>query len=379
MLPGSSITIRPRGPMLRHLLILSPLVAAQIGAQTYYVSTTGSDSNSGTSLTSPFRHLGYGASRLSAGDALLLRGGTYEEYAAIIGKKGRPDARILIANYNGETVVVRGSTKYCVMPSGYKNDGFSVFYVRGCEYLTIQAITFDGRSNDTDTTNRGTYWKDTCGISIGSDLSADLECVGISVKWCTMKFNGLNGLAAQASDQVIVDGCWVFGNGKTSSWGGSGISFYRMKNKVDPGSTFYRNQILNCTSNGNVQEGGVTTSDGDGIAIDGGGQMNETWSQGTPVLVKGNTCRDNGSFGMYVYNENDVTFDNNTTSGNGTDSRSWRQGEIGVLGASRITVKNNDCTQLAGKRVLYIYKSPNQIWYQNQGNNFHGGLVENVP
>lgn len=47
-------------------------------AATYYVSTTGNDSNTGTELQ-PFRTIAKGVSVMSAGDTLNIRGGTYAE------------------------------------------------------------------------------------------------------------------------------------------------------------------------------------------------------------------------------------------------------------------------------------------------------------
>lgn len=44
----------------------------------YYVAKSGHDSNSGTEI-SPFRTIKQGASSLSAGDTLYVRGGTYRE------------------------------------------------------------------------------------------------------------------------------------------------------------------------------------------------------------------------------------------------------------------------------------------------------------
>ncbi len=57
---------------------------AQINATTYYLSTSGSDSNSGTSSSSAFASLEYAVSVLSAGDVLSVSAGTYYESSTII-------------------------------------------------------------------------------------------------------------------------------------------------------------------------------------------------------------------------------------------------------------------------------------------------------
>jgi PKD repeat protein len=80
---------------------------------TYYVSPTGSNSNSGTQAQ-PFRTIAYGASFLQPGDTLYLRAGTYSE-ALINNIPGGSswDEPVTIAAYPGEAVTVRppkGST-----------------------------------------------------------------------------------------------------------------------------------------------------------------------------------------------------------------------------------------------------------------------------
>ena len=43
----------------------------------YYVSTTGSNSNTGTSVGLPFLTLAYAVSKVVPGDSIYMRGGTY--------------------------------------------------------------------------------------------------------------------------------------------------------------------------------------------------------------------------------------------------------------------------------------------------------------
>ncbi len=52
------------------------LSANAASAATYYVATTGNDANSGT-LASPWRTIQKAANTMSAGDTVLIRGGTY--------------------------------------------------------------------------------------------------------------------------------------------------------------------------------------------------------------------------------------------------------------------------------------------------------------
>lgn len=73
--------------------------ASALAARTYYVSTTGSDSNPGTSAA-PFRTITYAYSKVVAGDTILVRPGTYTDYRAgwalVLDKNGTASAPITL-------------------------------------------------------------------------------------------------------------------------------------------------------------------------------------------------------------------------------------------------------------------------------------------
>src|SRR5579863_2517734 len=61
---------------LRTVLILAS-AAGFAHAATYYVSTSGNDSNPGTA-SAPFRHVSKGAATAHAGDTVIVMNGTYD-------------------------------------------------------------------------------------------------------------------------------------------------------------------------------------------------------------------------------------------------------------------------------------------------------------
>ncbi|MBM3314717.1 hypothetical protein FJY71_02585 [candidate division WOR-3 bacterium] len=75
---------------------------------TYYVATTGNDTNPGT-LARPWRRIGKAASTMTAGDSVLVRGGVYYENVKP-GRSGTASDPITYAAYDTETVVVDGSS-----------------------------------------------------------------------------------------------------------------------------------------------------------------------------------------------------------------------------------------------------------------------------
>ena len=59
------------------LVLLASVSMLAQDATTYYVSTTGSDSNPGTSLTEPWLTLQHAAATATAGATVYVMGGTY--------------------------------------------------------------------------------------------------------------------------------------------------------------------------------------------------------------------------------------------------------------------------------------------------------------
>ena len=89
--------------------------AEQLQACTYYISPTGSDTNSGT-IQAPWKHLQKAFDTLADGQVACLRGGTYEpsgaydtpSYRQTMLRSGEPGNPIVIQNYTGETAIVLG-------------------------------------------------------------------------------------------------------------------------------------------------------------------------------------------------------------------------------------------------------------------------------
>jgi parallel beta-helix repeat protein len=91
------------------LVLALPIISAPGWAATYYVATTGNDSNAGTTLTAPLKTISKAVSKVVAGDTVYVRGGTYREFVKIPGTGGTASAPIKILNYSGETPVIKGS------------------------------------------------------------------------------------------------------------------------------------------------------------------------------------------------------------------------------------------------------------------------------
>lgn len=93
-------------------IMLVPSWGGAAHATTYYVSTTGSNSNDGLTESTPKRTITHCVSLMVAGDTCLVRGGTYSTESTIqFGVTGTAAAPIRLANYPGETPIIDWGTR----------------------------------------------------------------------------------------------------------------------------------------------------------------------------------------------------------------------------------------------------------------------------
>jgi hypothetical protein len=229
---------------------------------TYYVSTTGSDSNGG-SIASPFGSLQHAHDLAQPGDTIYLRGGVYRLTEGInLTNDGTSSNPITVANYPGEAPVLDGS-------------GMS--------------------SGDYYGSNSAGGWIMSLASSSGNHIS------GLELK------NGpMGGLVVWgASNNNVIEQLNVHNNGRLSEWEGKGISLY--------GSSA-NNLFLNNDSHHN-QDLNLTNADGFQIATTGSGNV-----------LRGNRAYANSDDGFDFYNIADgtkagaVVLDGNWAYGNGFDS-----------------------------------------------------------
>lgn len=134
-------TIRRQLFLLLATLSIGFFTVTSAYAATYYVATTGSDSNPGTQAA-PFKTIAKGSRALAAGDTLLIRGGTYNEqmmggYGGFVFQNGTPGAYTRYAAYPGEQVIVK--------PSGGQ---FVAWFSPTTAYIELSGMVLDGTNVD---------------------------------------------------------------------------------------------------------------------------------------------------------------------------------------------------------------------------------------
>lgn len=87
--------------MVQLILFFLLLVPVSANATTYYVATNGSNSNSGTTESTPFLTVAHCVSIMVAGDTCLVKNGTYNEGVIRFGRSGTQAAPIRLAAFPG--------------------------------------------------------------------------------------------------------------------------------------------------------------------------------------------------------------------------------------------------------------------------------------
>ena len=103
-------------------------------AANYYVSVTGNDTNSGTSTSSPWRHVQYAANHVQAGDTVNVLAGSYNETVNIPVSGSATAGYITFQNYAGQAAAVDGTG--LSIPGGQ----YGLFNIASQSYIIIQGM-----------------------------------------------------------------------------------------------------------------------------------------------------------------------------------------------------------------------------------------------
>ena len=253
---------------------------ASCSGTTYYVSTSGSDSNSGVSATSPWKTVAKVVAfepSLRAGDCVLFqRGGVWNEMLTISGLTGTASAPITFSNYGtGNLPVIEGGGTRNFGIIDASSDSVNPTGQSASSYVTIDG--FEIRN-----------------AVVGGIVFANLAQYGIVVKNNVIHNNGYGAYSGACA------GCFGADDGHYGY--NEAISMYYYPHDT---SHNYKPQILNNTV---YQEGGHNAIMVDGAAGNSDG----------PV-VSGNVVGPGCSHNCYDYKRSQhVLFSHNTANCQGT-------------------------------------------------------------
>jgi hypothetical protein len=127
------------------------LVTQPASGTTYYVSTSGSDSNPGT-FSKPWKTIQHAADSVSAGDTVYVRGGVYNELVSITVSGSASAGFITFSSYPGELAIVDGQS--LKIPGGQ----WGLLTIKSQSYVVINGLEIRNyKTNKTADTPIGVY------------------------------------------------------------------------------------------------------------------------------------------------------------------------------------------------------------------------------
>ncbi len=368
--------------------------------KTYYVSTnTGSDTNNGTSSSTPFKTIAAAINVVAGGDTVLIMGGYYREGIALQGgQSGTSTAPITFGSYGDSEVILDGSAAV----TSWTNVSGSV-YQATLTFVPI-AVAIDGLPLYT--------YGSTTAASVTS--GSKLWYYNSTTKVLTVDFGAANPSTAQitipdnsgsqyhvywyGSAYVVFDGLTIRGSAGAGVWGyGTNITVqycnielnakhainFTQLNSTDSGCQALCNRAANnVLLNWPRGNGGFAQSGGGwagGIAFSGmingyatgnishnnGGEGIISYGTGGNVIFERNISMDNWSVNMYFDNQiGDIArynilmnhdFDVNTAY-YPPSSTNWTTGDpykfsSGLMLADEYSSSSNGSANLANSKV----------------------------
>ncbi|MFF3883578.1 sigma-70 family RNA polymerase sigma factor [Streptomyces sp. NPDC001914] len=299
---------------------------AKAPAPTYFVSSSGSDSNPGTSAGSPFRTLQKAADLAGPGDVVAVMNGTYTEprkgsNVLTVKRSGRPGAPITFTAYPGHRPVLNPKTAW----NGISVYGASHIVIKNLEVKGNNAALSLADAERSSSKTDPTYNTNCISVEKNRESGAfphHVDIIGNLVHDCPG-----GGISAIEADHVDIIGNHVHSNAWFTVYGTSGISILTPH---DTGGSDPRTYGIRITGNRvhdnetKVKwEGCRCYSDGNGIIVDttkGDPERGRPAYNGR-VLVANNISYDNGGSGIHAYKSRHVDIVHNTAYLNGRSTR----------------------------------------------------------
>jgi Putative Ig domain/Protein of unknown function (DUF1565) len=355
---------------------LTLTVNATGSGSTYYVSTSGSDSNAGTQ-SSPWQTIQHAANSVHAGDIVYVMGGTYNESVTIAVSGSASAGPVVFASYPGQTAIVDGTG---LSASGIQG----LFSIEDESYVTIQGFTIQNyTTSDANATPAG-IWV----TGAGSNLQILNNEISNIVTTSEAGGNAF-GIAVYGSEAPASIDSIVTGNSETVNVDGNVTNFLISNNVihdddnigidaigfegVSPDSAYdyarngeiSGNTVYNISAISNAGEG--NQYDADGIYVDGASQIvvdrNLTYNNDLNIEV---ASEHSGHYATYVTVRNNLVYAGNTV---GISIGGYASS---VGGTQNCTIVNNT---LYGNDTKNTGSGEFQVQYYATNNIFENNIV----
>jgi hypothetical protein len=242
---------------------------------TYYVSTTGSDTNAGT-LAAPWRTIQHAANSVHAGDTVQVMGGTYNEIVTMTTSGNATAGYITFTNYPGQTPIVDGTGLVAGGQTGlFSLEGtFNYIIIRGFEIRNFSSSTrgkvpvgidFEGAGSNIEIVNNHIH---DIAQTLSSCSAANALAIALygtqapaSINNVTLSGNEIDHNTTGCSENVSFDGnvqYWVMANNLVHDGDNIGLDNIGFEG-VSPNSAYdqardgwvFQNTIYNISSTTN--------------------------------------------------------------------------------------------------------------------------------
>ncbi len=348
-------------------------------ASHYYVSGSGSDTNSGRSAAAPFRTIQRAADLTRPGDTVNIMNGTYGdtsiEGVVQIKRSGAPGKAITYRALPGHRPVLAPVT------------GWNGIVLVGASYITIEGLEIKGDSRNI------TLEQATAGAS-DSKPRFNTNCIntredrdtGALSHHLTIRGNHLHhcpgaGIGIVYGDHILIERNRVHSTSWYTVYGTSGISVLAPVDVAPPASgqrykVIVRNNISYDNENKVKWIGCNCISDGNGIIID-----DTLHKQGTGrepytgrTLVANNLVFNNGGTGIHSFLSRDVDIVYNTAYLN-SRSPALTNPDIGAWSSTNVNLLNNISYARPGTATTFTFGNTNVRYDYNI---YFGGLPPEV-
>ena len=347
---------------------------------TYYVSGTGSDSNSGLSQSAAFRTIQPAAKLTLPGDVVYVMDGDYTTCTGCsvldITRSGTEAAWIAYRAYPGHQPQIKAGAAWN-----------AVAIHGGASYIEISGFHLQGnRRNVSPAQCTAAAQQPTAqpacngnGITIdGRQDGANKPHHILIARNEVYDFPG-GGIGTAETDYVTVEDNFVHENAWYSQYGNSGISIWESWNYDNgpaPRTIVRRNRVFNNQSLVPWGQTGKLT-DGDGIIIDTS-RNNQFGSDNIGAyeggfLVENNLSVNNGGAGLLAYQSDNITLQNNTVYGNGLVVN---YPDVFINQSGSVNVWNNVVESAATGTAVNVYGS---MGVQFDYNLYWNGPVNTTP
>jgi parallel beta-helix repeat protein len=303
-------------------------------ATQYYISTKGSDMNSGTSASQPWLHFWQANKVLKPGDTLtVLNDGIYD-------RKTNP-CNILVSGTADAWITINAAD--LTRPKIVGNSSSPAIYVKAA-YVKINGL--DATSGP-DSLASAIMIVSSHHVSVLQSLAHD---------------SGGGGIVAAWSDYIWIVGNSVYRNAYTNPNQPSGISLgYGFNSDTQPGVHNVVAGNVSYLNMNKVETPAGYTTDGNGIIVD---RMADSGTYVGTSVVQNNVVHSNGGRGIAVWHSDNVLVRNNTAYHNLTDPNMVKSylGEIQISYCNNCSAHNNiSSTDNTSAYPILALKSTNTV------------------